>query len=313
MAIPDFQSLLLPVLNLLADGKPLSVKQVASLIADALKLSTEERALRIPSGYHTVIYNRTAWAITYLRQAKLIASPKRGIVAITDEGKKVVAKHLAEIDMKFLEQYPAYIAFRERKKGVATLTDDTELDTKTTQTPDEAIEDAYRSLRQALADSILDSIMSCKPEFFEKLVVELLVAMGYGGSREDAGKSVGQSGDGGIDGVIKEDRLGLDKIVVQAKRYDENQSVGRPKIQEFIGAMDMAKATKGVFITTSTFSQPAIKSLGDTQKTIVLIDGQTLADYMIDFNIGVASYKTYALKRIDGDYFEMDGETEKGE
>jgi restriction system protein len=299
-------------LQVLADGTPLPLKQVVPITADRMKLSPEERALRIPSGYQTLIYNRTAWAITYLRQAKLIASPKRGIVIITDEGKKVVAKNLPEIDMKFLEQYPPYLAFRDRKK-TATLKppDEAATEPKTKQTPDESIEDAYQTLRQALADSILDSIRGCKPEFFEKVVVELLVAMGYGGSIEDAGKSVGHSGDGGIDGVIKEDRLGLDKVVVQAKKYQEEQAVGRPQIQQFIGAMDMAKASEGVFITTSCFSAPAVKSLGDTQKTIVLIDGEQLANYMIDFDIGVTSYKTYTLKRIDNDYYESEDGAER--
>ena len=315
MAIPDFQTLLLPVLDLLSDGKLLPVKQVALMMSDRLKLSDEEKTARIPSGYHTVIYNRTAWAITYLRQARLIDTPKRGVITINDEGRKVLAQKLPGIDMKFLEQYPAYKEFKNRvgtkvKSDEESVNDVAQTDKTQSQTPEESIDQSYQVLRGALVDEILDAIGNCKPEFFERLVVELLVAMGYGGSIEDAGRSVGKSGDGGIDGVIKEDRLGLDKIHIQAKRYDESQSIGGPAIRDFLGAMDIAKANKGVFITTSTFSKQAIETVGKTQKTIVLIDGKQLANYMIDCNVGVSPYgKPYTLKRLDSDYYELDNES----
>jgi len=314
MSIPGLQSLLLPVLEVLADGKEIPVRHVTRMMCERFKLSDEERSARIPSKWRTIIGSNTAWAMTYLKQAKLVDNPKWGIYRINIDGRKLLAKKLPEIDMEVLEQYPAFVEFKNRAatKGkpqndiVIPLeqTDKTEI-----HTPDESIEQSYQMLREALVDEILDRLKVCKDDFFERLVVELLVAMGYGGSIEDAGKTVGKSGDGGVDGRIKEDRLGLDEIVIQAKRW--TNPIGSPQLNAFVGSMDGFKARKGVFITTSTFSQPAIEYASGLEKKLVLIDGQKLAEYMIDFDIGVAPYHTYTLKRIDLDYYELEDNSEK--
>ena len=231
MSIPGFQSFLLPVLQVLVGRNELHVKQLPGLAADNLGISAEDRLIKLQSG-QTCIYNRACWAVTYLRQARLVESPKRGMVRITSEGKKVLGQNLDKIDMKFLERYPSYVEFKNRRgtkskdgnNGNESLTDEEE-----GLTPDESIEQAYQAWRQALVEDILETVKNCKPDFFENLVVELLVAMGYGGSIEDAGKAVGKTADGGVDGRIKEDRLGLDEIVIQAKKWDS--PVSRPEIQ----------------------------------------------------------------------------------
>ena len=209
----------------------------------------------------------------------------------------MLADHPAAIDMKFLRRYPAYVAFCGKKADGAKVGE-----TVATQTPEELLEEGYTTLREALAADLLEQVMACSPTFFERLVVELLVAMGYGGSIEDAGKAVGKTADGGIDGRIKEDRLGLDEIVIQAKKW--NGQVGSPEIREFVGSMEGYRAKKGVFITTSTFSQPALDFVNKIERKVVLIDGTTLANLMIDFGIGVTTYRTFVLKRTDSDYFE---------
>jgi restriction system protein len=262
----------------------------------------------------TTIYNRTAWAKKYLKEAKLIDNLKTGIVKINRDGIKVLATKPSRIDVKFLGQFPAYQEFMKRceKKNIGADSDDRDKQEEDNlleiHTPDERIESAYSELREALASDILDVVKKCKPEFFEKLVVELLVAMGYGGSIEDAGKAIGKTADGGIDGRIKEDRFGFDEIVIQAKRWDK--PVSSPDIRDFIGAIDGYKAKKGVFITTSTFSQPARDTAKGSSFKIILIDGVTLVNYMIDWNIGVSISKTYEVKKIDTDYYELESDSE---
>jgi restriction system protein len=315
LSVPDFQQFFLPILQVLAHGNELRVKDITPLVCDKMGISAEDRLIKLQSG-QTRVYDRTAWGITYLRQAKLIDTPKRGIVKINDEGKKVLAQKLDSIDMKFLEQYPGYIAFRNRQ-GTKTKTKDGDGEGEDGGenghlTPDESIEKAYKAWRQALVDDVLETVINCTPDFFERLVVELLVAMGYGGSIEDAGKAVGKTADGGVDGRIKEDPLGLDEIVVQAKRWKADKQVSRPDIQSFVGSMEGFKAKKGVFITTSTFSQPAIEFVKHLERKVVLIDGSTLANYMIDLDIGVTEYRSYALKKIDSEYYELEDEAAVG-
>jgi restriction system protein len=311
MSIPGFQDLMLPVLEILADGKELPVKKLTPLISDKLKLTEAERSQKMKSGSQTTILNRTAWAKKYLKEANLIDNPTRGIVKINSEGLKVLAKKPPRVDIKYLKQFPAFHEFMKRclkkNKHSSIIAEEEEILTDT-HTPDERMEAAYSELREALADDILETLTKCKPEFFEKLVVELLVAMGYGGSIEDAGKAIGKSNDGGIDGRIKEDRFGFDEIVVQAKKWDN--PVSSPQIRDFIGALDGYKAKKGVFITTSTFSQPAIDAAKKSSFKIILIDGETLVNYMIDWNIGVSVAKTLAIKQIDSDYYELESDAE---
>jgi restriction system protein len=294
---------MLPLLQLVADGQEYQTRDITKAISDQFGLSEEEQQEMLPSGYTRVIVNRVGWANTYLKEAGLIKSVRRGVIQITEEGKKVLSENPPAINMKYLERFPSYVEWRNRKKGTKKDNGGTDEDSIKDKTPEELIEESYSELRDALADEILQQVKELTDTFFERLVVQLLVAMGYGGSIEDAGRAVGKSGDGGIDGVIKEDKLGLDVVVIQAKRWTTNQ-VGRPDVQSFAGSMEAYRANKGVFITTSTFSKPAIDYVGQIQRKIVLVDGPTLANLMIDHDIGVASYRRFVLKRLDSDFFD---------
>lgn len=301
MPIPDYQTCMLPLLKLASDGADHSLRDAVETLAEQFKLTPAERAELLPSGQQWIFNNRVGWARSYLKKACLLDSPRRGIFRITDRGRKVLAEKPARIDVKYLERFPEFIAFRDASRGnndqrqesVAEATD---------KTPEEVLELAHQSLRQSLAQEILGRILACTPAFFETLVVELLVKMGYGGSRRDAGERIGQSGDGGVDGIIKEDRLGLDTIYIQAKRWQG--SVGRPEIQKFVGALQGQRARKGVFITASSFTADAIDYAARIDTKVVLIDGQQLANLMIDFDVGVSVAASYIVKRIDSDYFE---------
>lgn len=302
MPIPDFQSVMLPVLKTLSDGREWQMKDVTKAVEDSFNLTDAERAEMLPSGFTRVIVNRVGWAKSYMKAAGLIHSVRRGIVQITDDGQRVLGQPIDKIDMKFLEQFPSFLAFRNGGGESSTYE---QLPTKVSNeeiTPNEQIDRAYTDLKAALAAELLDQVLEMSDQFFKKLVVELLVAMGYGGSMADAGKSVGRSGDGGIDGVIKEDKLGLDVIVIQAKRWTSN-SVGRPENQAFVGSMEAYRANKGVFITTSSFSGPAHEYTKQIQRKISLIDGKMLAELMIEHGVGVTSYRLIELKRLDSDYF----------
>ena len=301
MAIPDYQTCMLPFLRYLADSKEHTLRDAEEYLAEHFKLTSAERAELLPSGQQGIFKNRIGWARTYLKKAALLESPKRGIFKITDRGQKTLSANPARIDVKFLEQFPEFMEFRDASKsenGTTTTVDVTPSKT----TPEEAIELAHQGLREQLAQELLTRILSCSPTFFEQLVVELLVKMGYGGSRRDAGERIGQAGDGGIDGIIKEDRLGLDTIYIQAKRWQG--SVGRPEIQKFVGALQGQRAKKGVFITTSSYTADAADYATRIDTKVVLIDGKRLAGLMIDFDVGVAPAATYVVKRIDSDYFE---------
>ena len=240
-------------------------------------------------------------AETYLKKAGLLDSPKRAVFRITQRGMTTLASNPERIDVKVLEQFPEFIEFRDASRSEGGAAAAGELPPATT-TPEESIELAHQSLREQLAAELLRRILGCSPTFFEQLVVELLVKMGYGGSRKDAGERIGQTGDGGIDGIIKEDRLGLDTLFIQAKRWQG--PVGRPEIQKFVGALQGQRAKKGVFITTSNYTAEATDYAGRIDTKVVLIDGKQLAGLMIDFDVGVAPAATYTVKRIDSDYFE---------
>ena len=301
MAIPDYQTCMLPFLRHLSDGADHTLRDAEESLAEHFKLTSTERAELLPSGQQGVFKNRIGWARTYLKKAGLLESPKRGVFKITARGLKTIASAPPRIDAKYLEQFPEFVEFRDVSKPESGSVAAVELPPSKT-TPEEAIELAHQGLREQLAAELITRILSCSPTFFEQLVVELLVKMGYGGSRRDAGERIGQTGDGGIDGIIKEDKLGLDTIFIQAKRWQG--SVGRPEIQKFVGALQGQRAKKGVFITTSSYTAEAADYATRIDTKVVLIDGKQLAGLMIDFDVGVASAATYVVKRIDSDYFE---------
>lgn len=302
MSIPDYQACMLPLLQYLGDGKEHPMRDAVDHVSDVFELSEEERRQRIPSGHSRVISNRVGWARTYLHKAGLVQSPRRGIWQLSQQGARVLSSNPPRIDSKFLEQFPSFIEFRPKSKVVQPpptgTTDGSE------STPEEALQAAWTELQSGLQDELLESVKSNSPAFFEQLVVDLIVKMGYGGNREDAGQAMGKSGDGGIDGVIKEDRLGLDAIYVQAKKWDS--TVGRPEIQKFAGALQGVRARKGVFLTTGIFSKEALGYTEQIEAKIVLIDGRELAKLMVEHGIGVSVVDRYEVKRLDTDYFDAD-------
>jgi restriction system protein len=300
MQIPDYQTLMLPLLRLLSDGKEKSLGTAIEALSNEYKLSSADREALLPSGKQTIIRNRVGWARTYMRKAGLIDPTRRGFFKITERGKTVLASNPAKVDVRFLEQFPEFIAFRDlhhKKDDIPEAGQPIE-----NETPEEALDAAYQRLRESLESEILQQVKAASPTFFERLVVELLVSMGYGGDLQDAGKAVGHAGDGGVDGIIKEDRLGLDAIYIQAKRWEA--TVGRPEIQKFAGVLQGHRARKGVFITTSDFSKEATDFVDRIDSRIVLIDGPTLARLMVDHDVGVSVTQKYEVKKVDSDYFE---------
>lgn len=304
MAIPDYQTLMLPVLKLASDGNEHKFSKAVEELADEFNLSTEERNELLPSGSQAVFHNRVGWARSYLKQAGLLASPKRGFFTITQKGKELLATNPSRVDASTLEQYPEFIEFKNRKKekGEAELASGSEQES--TLTPEDALASAYNKLRSALESELLIAVKESSPSFFERVVVDLLVKMGYGGNRQDAGRALGKSGDGGIDGIINEDRLGLDVIYIQAKRWEG--VVGRPEIQKFAGALQGQRARKGVFITTSSFTKEAREYASVIETKIILIDGEQLSKLMAEHNIGVSTVGQYEVKRLDSDYFDYE-------
>lgn len=294
---------MLPLLRLASDGEEHRFRDAVEGLAAEFAVSDEERAELLPSGTAPLFDNRVGWARTYLKQAGLLDSPKRGTLKITDRGRKLLSENHERIDIKLLNQFEEFRKFRSRRHSNgedATTTQEHELPTE--QTPEEALAAAYGKLRENLEAEVLAQVKAASPSFFERLVIDLLVAMGYGGSRQDAGRAVGRSGDGGIDGIIKEDRLGLDVIYVQAKRWDG--AVGRPEIQKFVGALQGQRASKGVFLTTSSFTHDAVQYARTISSKVILIDGEQLAGLMVDHDVGVTAAGDYKVKRIDSDYFE---------
>jgi len=300
MAIPDYQSMMLPLLRFIGDGKEHSLRESIDALADQFALSDEERRYMLPSGQQTTFDNRAGWARTYMKKAGLLESTRRGYFKITRRGTDVLKQNPTDIDVQFLKQFNEFLEFQTAHRNNAEVTNGEDV-VDEAQTPEEEIEAAYQKVRQGLATELLQTIKTLSPTFFERLVIDLLVKMGYGGTRTDAGEAIGRSGDGGIDGIIKEDRLGLDAVYMQAKRWEG--SVGRPEIQKFAGALQGQRARKGIFITTSTFTQEADEYVSRIDSKIVLIDGGRLAQLMIDYNVGVTSTALYELKRVDSDYF----------
>lgn len=301
MAIPDFQSIMLPLLKLCADGQEHTNREAIDALAQNFGLSEEEQKQLLPSGQQCVFDNRVAWARAHMKMAGLVENTRRGIFRITQRGSNLLGKSPPEINLRILREFPEYLETRDRTQTTQAGDASTATDEQESRTPAERLEEAYEMLRKNLADELLSQLKTSSPSFFEKIVVEVLVKMGYGGSRKDAGQAIGRSGDEGIDGIIKEDRLGLDIIYIQAKRWEN--TVTRPEIQKFAGALQGKRARKGIFITTSDFSQTSHEYVSAIESKIILIDGQQLSQLMIDFGVGVATDAVYELKRLDSDYF----------
>jgi restriction system protein len=305
MAVPDYQSLMLPVLSASSHGE-VRIGDVINRVADQLELTPKDRAILLPSGRQRLIENRVHWARFFLSKAGLIESTRRGYHKITARGQQVLNTKPARIDNKFLNQFEEFRQFREKSAQVAAL--DTPAIEPTlpsqTETPDEIMRVAHKQIEASLAQDILDRIRAAPPDFFERLIVSLLLSMGYGGSAADAGRALGRSGDDGVDGVIDQDALGLDRVYVQAKRYAGGNNIGSGAIRDFFGSLDRHKAAKGLFVTTSTFSSSAKETAEFLSKRIVLIDGDQLTTLMIRHNVGCRVEDTLHIKRIDEDFFE---------
>jgi restriction system protein len=302
MRIPDFQSLMRPLLEAHADGKEHINRDLVAQLGEQFGLTEEERREMLPSGGARLFDNRIGWAKSHITQAGLLNSPRRAVSVITDRGREALQIHAQRIDLRFLNGYDEYREFRNRRKNLeGDESETTEAEIQDAQTPEELLENAYFQVRRQIEAELLSQIKSSPPDFLERVVVDLVVRMGYGGSRKDAGEALGRSGDEGIDGIIKEDPLGLDIIYLQAKRWEG--TVGRPEIQKFAGALQGQRARKGIFITTSMFSADALEYTSRIETKIILIDGQRLAKLMFDHGVGVATASNYEVKRIDSDYF----------
>ncbi len=308
MGIPDYATLMLPVLKVAGDGQEHRIGDVVTQLARDFGLTEEEQQQILPSGKQAAFANRVGWAKTYLVQAGLLEATKRAHFKITDRGKKALAEGPPRIDGEYLSQFAEFVQFKERGRvhGTEAYTGvgETPRVPPQAETPDELLRSTVKQIETALKKELLDRILAAPPAFFERLIVALLLAMGYGGSREEAGKIVGRSGDGGIDGVIDQDALGLDRVYVQAKRYRAENAVSEPEIRAFSGSLGAAKANKGVFVTTSYFTQPAQNFAERHPCKIVLIDGERLAALMIRHNVGVHIDETLYLKKVDEDFFE---------
>ena len=301
MAIPDFQSIMSPLLEIAGDNEIHRVRDAVDLLAQQFSLTDEEKREVIPSGRVSRFHNNVTWARTYLKKACLLEDPKRGEFRITERGRQVLADGHGSINTRFLEQFDEFMEFKTARRTPRPGAAAAELDLPE-ETPEDALQAAYQTLRNSVASDLLDQVKGSSPAFFERLVVDVLVAMGYGGSRREAGEAIGHAGDEGIDGIIKEDRLGLDIIYIQAKRWEN--TVGRPEVQRFAGALQGKRARKGVFITTSSFSREARHYADNIDTKVILIAGTRLAELMIDYGVGVTTDATYEVKRIDADYFE---------
>ncbi len=299
MAIPDYQTIMLPLLKFVGDQKEHSLRQVIDALADQFHLTIEERRELLPSGHQAVFNNRVGWARTYIKKAGLLRSPQRGYLCITNRGLDVLKQNPSKIDLELLGQFEEFIEFRTFRREKPAEQKVTEEERE--RTPEETLESAHQNLRIDLANDLLQQIKASPPSLFENIVIDLLVKIGYGGSRKDAGAAIGKSGDEGIDGIIKEDPLGLDIIYIQAKKWDN--TVSRPEIQKFAGALQGKRARKGIFITTSNYSREAKEYASSIENKIILIDGVQLTQLMIDHNIGVSPSATYETKKIDLDYF----------
>ena len=303
MSVPDYQTLMLPIMERAADGADHRIAILVQELSDAFKLSEADRDLRIASG-QAVIYNRTHWAVTYLVKTRLLERSARGTIRITQRGRGVLAEKPERIDVKLLGRFPELAAFRAGAGESSGATPAIAAEPAVQQTPDEVLDATFTSLRHGVEGELLDHVLASPPDFFEQLVVDLLVAMGYGGSQAGAARRVGRTGDDGIDGVIDEDKLGLDAVYIQAKRWDPSHPVRRPDVQAFAGSLEGQRAGKGVFITTSRFTDDAREYVQRISKRIVLIDGHRLTELMYDHGIGVRDQRSYQVRRVDAAYFE---------
>ncbi len=302
MVLPKYHQIMLPFLKLISDEKKYRVSELSNAISKHFGLNEKERREVLPSGSQTIFDNRVGWAKTYLKKAGLIDYPERGTVLINTKGKDLLNENLTEITPRYLRRYDEFLEFESTSNP--NLISKPVTDEQNLSTPQEALNNAYRALNNETISDLISNIESCSPFFFEKLVVDLLINMGYGGSRKEAGKAFQSTGDGGIDGIIKEDRLGLDAIYIQAKRWNKVSVIGRPEIQKFAGALQGFRAKKGVFITTSRFSKEAYDYVEQIETKIILINGTQLAEYMIESDTGVSVVEIYKIKKIDQDYFQ---------
>lgn len=307
MAVPDFQSLMLPALQALSDENEARLLEIRSRVAVSESLSEEDLNELLPSGVQTAFDNRVNWAVIYMERAKLLERIRRGIYRITAEGTRLIQEERTRIDLRVLRKYPEFVKWTKsgNKKDNARSNKPLSLD-EFEFTPEEALQQADKQLRDALEYDVLVRVRSAEPAFLEQIVIDLLIAMGYGGGDAKRGTVTGRSGDGGIDGTIREDALGLDEVYVQAKKYSDGNSVGEPGLRDFIGAIDTAGTNKGVFVTTGEFTKAAREFLSRSPKRIVLIDGNELARLMVVHDIGVRPREVYTTKRIDEDYFSVD-------
>lgn len=306
MAIPDYQSLMLPVLKIASDGNEHRISDVVDALAEELGVTDAEREELLPSGKQSIFSNRVHWARTYLAQSKLLEATRRGHFKIAERGRSVLAENVSKIDAKFLRRFAEFNAFVGGDPAAGTVSAPTptlEDKVASQSTPDELLRATIREVETALASDLILRICAASPAFFERLVVDLLLAMGYGGSRAEAGRALGKTGDGGIDGVVDQDQLGLDRIYIQAKKYDPENAVSEPEIRGFTGSLGANKANKGVFVTTSYFTKPAHDFAERHPFKIVLIDGAELARLMIRHCVGVRTIETLLLKKIDDDFF----------
>lgn len=308
MSIPDYQALMLPLLKRAALGET-RVLDAEKQLGEEFNLTPDERAQLLPSGRQRVLHNRAHWAKFYLMKAGLVSFPRRGTFVATEAGRNLLARKPSQIDIELLRQYPPFEEFYRGDHAASELSPATSAPTPIpstlpSSTPEEQIEKAFITLQSALRADLLQRIWQNSPSFFEELIIDLLVKMGYGGSRPDAAAQLGRSGDGGVDGVINEDRLGLDRIYIQAKRYSEENAVGRPAVQNFVGSLVGLGATKGVFVTTSTFSREASEYARHLRERVILIDGRRLGELMIEHSVGVRLNRAIEFKKIDEDYFD---------
>jgi len=301
MPIPDFQSFFRPLLEFASDNTEQSIKAAREALALTFKLTEEERQQKLPSGTQRTFDNRVAWAKSYLIQAKALVATRRAHFKITARGHELITQNSGKIDVRILNQFDEFKEFHSSKKTNNDTSVKHEEPELRNETPEELLEESYNSIRNDLASELLSNIKSNTPDFFEQVVVDLMLALGYGGTREDAGSTIGKSGDEGIDGIIKEDHLGLDIIYLQAKRWEG--SVGRPEIQKFVGALHGQRAKKGVFITTGKFTSGAYEYVSSIDPKVILIDGARLTNYMIDFSLGVYTTRSFDIKKMDSDYF----------
>ncbi|TNE70942.1 restriction endonuclease [bacterium] len=303
--IPDYQTIMLPLLRLTSDNNIHKFRQVVDSLATHFQLTDEEKKELLPSGNQAIFDNRVGWARFYLAKANLLQSEKRGKLQITQQGLNFIKTNPKKLRTKDLENFSAFREFKssiDKRNHSNSLNIEDLKNEEIERTPEEALEYAYQKLKNDLSRDLLDTIKNCSPSFFERLVIDLLTKMGYGGSRQDAGRALGKSGDGGIDGIIKEDKLGLDTIYIQAKRWENTVPVR--EIRDFAGALLSKKARKGIFITTSNFPKSAFDFVESIEHKIILINGERLTDLMFEFNVGLSIQSAYELKRIDSDYFD---------